>query len=360
MKTLHKLSAGAVTLMSVLMISPANAVEFGMFGDVNYLDSDATDATNAFSIGPLDLYAMQSIDDKTRAFIEIVFENDGESFVLDIERLWIKRALTDDVNVGMGRFHTPLGYWNTNFHHGALLQDTISRPGFLDYEDGVSAILPLHYVGLEVDGSIEMSAGELDYAVYVGNGPSYDTSAGPGGGEIDINNVADPNRAKSPGFRVTYTSDAYPVQIGVFGMLNDMGESGAGVNYGRTLVEQSIFGLDFKYAGEHFDAIGEYYNLKNDDKVGSAGSHTGTAYYLQFGYHLTNVIKPVYRYESLEFDDADAYFNILGTMQETRHVFALRYDLSDTNALKFEISKSDPKTGDSVMQYGLQWAFMLL
>ena len=26
-----------------------------------------------------------------------------------------------DVNIGMGRFHTSLGYWNANFHHGALL-----------------------------------------------------------------------------------------------------------------------------------------------------------------------------------------------------------------------------------------------
>jgi len=359
MKTLHKLSVGAAALMSALVISPAHAVEFGIFGDVNYMDSDAKGATNAFSIGPLDLYAMQSIDDKTRAFIEIVFENDGEGFVLDIERLWIKRALTDEVNVGAGRFHSPLGYWNTNFHHGALLQDTVSRPGFLEYEDGASAILPLHYVGLEADGSIEMGAGELGYTVFVGNGPSYDTSGGFGMGEIDINNISDSNRAKSPGFRVTYATDAYPVQVGVFGMLNDVAESGAGVSYGSTLVKQSIFGLDLKYSGEHLDVMGEYYNLKNDDKVGTAGSHTGTAYYLQFGYQLTEVIKPVYRYESLEFDDTDAYFNILGTMQETRHVFALRYDLSDTNALKFEVSRLDPKTGDSETRYGLQWAFML-
>jgi len=46
-------------------------------------------------------------------------------------------------------------------------------------------------------------------------------------------------------------------------------------------------------------------------------------------------------------------------MQETRHVFALRYDLNDTNAVKFEISNSDPKVGDSETKYGFQWAFML-
>jgi len=49
MKALHRLSAGAVALMSALAILPANAVEFGMFGDVNYLGSDAKDATNALS-----------------------------------------------------------------------------------------------------------------------------------------------------------------------------------------------------------------------------------------------------------------------------------------------------------------------
>jgi len=46
-------------------------------------------------------------------------------------------------------------------------------------------------------------------------------------------------------------------------------------------------------------------------------------------------------------------------MQETRHVFALRYDLSETNAMKFELSKREPKTGGSELQYGFQWAFML-
>lgn len=362
MKTLQKLSVGAAALMSTLVITPVNAVEFGMFGDVNYWDSDAKDATNAFSIGPLDLYAMETIDDRTRGFVEIVFENDGSGFVLDIERLWIKREITDDITVGMGRFHTPLGYWNTNYHHGALLQDTISRPTFLEYEDGASAILPMHFVGLETNGSFEMGAGELSYMVYVGNGPSYDTSNGPGGGEIDVNNVADPNRAKSPGFRLTYASEAWPVQVGMFGMFNDVAESGnpgLSVVYGSSLVKQSILGLDFKYSGEQFDAIAEYYSLKNDDKVGTAGSHTGVAYYLQFGYQLTEVIKPVYRYESLSFDDADAYFTILDTMQETRHVFALRYDLSETNALKFEMSRLEPKVGDSETQYGFQWAFML-
>ncbi|MFQ5479086.1 MAG: hypothetical protein ACE5E4_10765 [Candidatus Binatia bacterium] len=34
----------------------------------------------------------------------------------------------------IGRFHNPLGYWNTTYHHGTFLQPTIARPDIIQFE----------------------------------------------------------------------------------------------------------------------------------------------------------------------------------------------------------------------------------
>lgn len=342
----------------------AQAVEFGVFADVSYNDTSKTGGTNAFALGGLDFYARQSIDEKTDAFFELVFENDGSAFVVDLERLWIRRSLNDYLSISAGRFHSALGYWNRNYHHGALLFDTATRPAFLDFEDGESAILPLHSVGLLFEGELPLGNGMLGYEIQVGNGPSYDTSGGYGSGEIEINNVSDVNRSKSPGARVTYSMEEIPLALGFSVMSNEIAESGAsgtasGITAGETLVKQLISGLDLKYSGEALDVMGEYYRLSNKDRYGSAGTHTGTAWYLQIGYRVTENLKPVYRYESVDFDDNDAYFTILGTKQDKRHVLALRYDLSESNALKFQAMSVDPKTGESYNEYVIQWAFLI-
>ncbi len=358
----QKLITG-ILLFLAAVATPVWAVNFGVFGDISYTDSNVSGATNAFALGGLDLYAQESIDENTRAFVELVIENNGSEFVIDLERLWISRSVSDSMNISAGRFHTPLGYWNRSYHHGALLFDTITRPAFLEYEDAGTAILPLHIVGLMFDGDMTMGDGNLAYEFGIGNGPSYDTSGGYGSSEININNTSDPNRAKSPVLRVTYALDAIPLQFGVFGMSNNVAESGtggaSGVAAGETLVQQTIAGVDLNYSGERFDAIAEYFQLKNDDKYGSTGSHTGTAYYLQFGYQITERFKPVYRYESLEFNDNDAYFTLLGSRQEKRHVAALRYDLDDSNALKLQVTNVRPKSGESSREYAIQWAFLI-
>lgn len=61
----------------------------------------------------------------------------------------------------------------------------------------------------------------------------------------------------------------------------------------------------------------------------------------------------------------------MGTEERGRHVFDLRYDVSETNALKFEIGRFESaNTGalnvngtgynKSYTFYALQWAFLML
>jgi len=131
----------------------AQAVDFGVFGDVQYDGSTQKGTSDGFRQGQFDLYTTQKIDPQTTVFVEMVFEADEtNSYGLDLERLNITRKLSSNFSVAWGRFHTPIGYWNTAYHHGALIQDTVSRPTFLDFEDGSGAInhasyqyRPFHY-----------------------------------------------------------------------------------------------------------------------------------------------------------------------------------------------------------------------
>ena len=266
-----------------------------------------------------------------------------------------------------GRFHSPLGSWNRTYHHGAMLQDTVSRPFFLDFEDGAAGVLPVHVVGLMATGDFTMNSGIVSYELAVANGPSLDSSSGlspaaSGKPEIDINNISDPNSDKSIALRVIYKPDLMDVQTGFFVMSNTIAESADGsglVALGEDLIDQTIIGFDVTYEYEEFDALVEYYSFDNKNEVGASGSNTAAAYFVQLGYWLTESTKAVYRYEDLSFDDADSYFRLLGAREATHNVIALRYDVDESNSLKFEINSADVAGSKNTTSYQFQWAFLI-
>lgn len=359
-----------------LSIPAAQAVDFGVFGDVSYhgysptLRQNDKRLSDSFAQGQFDLYATQKIDPETKVFVEIVYEDGGEGYGLDLERLNIAHEFTPNFSLAFGRFHTPIGYWNTAYHHGALIQDTVSRPTFLNFEDGYGAILPMHIIGLMGSGKTAMAGGDLHYDLMVGNSPSINTVDVSGlnsKSTIDVNNVLDPQDQKMVGVKAAYKLSALPLEVGAFALHDSVGESaqsGGAVAYGSRLVAQSMAGVHFRYATPDFDMLGEYYGLNDDDKVNNTGKHKASAAFVQFGYRATDKWKPIYRYETVDFAAADPYFQYLGTPEGHRHVLDLRHDMSDTNAIKFEVGRFEPvnssDTNKSYTFYALQWAFMML
>lgn len=353
----------------LIFASPADAFEFGAFGDVSYNSSDESGVADSFALGGLDLYAKQNIDTSTEAFIEYVFENDGEGFVLDLERLYLKRKLNDNMSISMGRFHSPLGYWNATFHHGVMIQDTVSRPSFLDFEDGEAAILPTHGIGIQLQGN----AGAIGYELAIANSTFLDTTlsanavdAGSAkeGLEIGIGNISDLSDDKTIFGRLTY--DISDVKLGFSFMSNSIVEAAAtgdsafgGVTLGNELIDQQLLGLDVRYTYDRLGVLAEYFNIDNSAATGVGGDGTADAYYVQASYQVNDKFRPTVRYESLEFDATDAYFNILGTTAYTASVVALRYDLDDSNALTFEYKNTSPKSGTDVAEMTLDWSFLM-
>ncbi len=48
-------------------------------------------------------------------------------FNVEVERSIIRYEQNDFFKVSFGRYHTPINYWNTQFHHGSWLQTTAGR-----------------------------------------------------------------------------------------------------------------------------------------------------------------------------------------------------------------------------------------
>ncbi len=356
-------NSGLIAALLASSINTASAFEFGVFGDVLYYQNDAPGENGAFALGAVDFFASANISDDTRVFVEYVFENTEEGLITDLERLWITRTFSDEFSFGVGRFHSPLGTWNRTYHHGAIMQDTVSRPFFLEFEDGAAAVLPTHIVGALSSGNFILDSGEIGYEIYIANGPSLDTSQNKP--EIDINVSSSPGNDKTFGFRLTYSIDAFPLQLGLMYMDNTIAESAKdgsgnqGIAYGETLIEQTISGFDINSNTEYFDLLIEYYLLSNDAKIGSAENHSGDAYFAQLGYKINPSNKLTYRYSHLHVEEDDDYFMILNVENAYRHVVAYRYDIDGSNALKFEYNQNNPDIGEQDTTLTVQWAFLV-
>ncbi len=345
------------------------ALELGVFGDVGWMTTDSSEDNNQFEIGGLDLYANEQISDDTNAFFEVVYENDGDSFVVDVERYQINHHFSRAFSLGAGRFHAPLGYWNRNYHHGVLIQDTVTRPAFLDFEDGDAAIMPMHVIGLMAMGKFDNG---LSYELSVGNSNSYKTNNGLGTDEIRLGNVSDASEAKQVIGRVSYAFSNLPLQLSAFAMSNQLVEQASmgvlGVGEGDDLAKSMVYGADMHYERGPFNAMAEYYYLDNQDETNGAtdpgtgkrlDDGTANAFYVQLGYRFMDKWKVTYRYEDLSTDSKDTYFRVLGTEDYSAHVGVLRYDIDDSNALMLQVDNTDYDKSDSVTEYILNWSFLM-
>ena len=136
--------------------APPNLVIRG-FADVNYVAfsdrGELAGRENSFALNELDLLLTSQLSNELSVLSEVVFHfgvTDDLSF-FEIERFYLKYSPSDLFNIKFGRIHTPIGYWNQAFHHGAWFQTTVTRPEIFKFEDD-RGILPVHSVGVELLG----------------------------------------------------------------------------------------------------------------------------------------------------------------------------------------------------------------
>jgi hypothetical protein len=358
------------------------------FADVGLAQSRENNPTNkgrrGASLGTLDLYLTPQFGDRVKSLIELAFEvQDNGSLESDLERLQIGYTFGDAGTAWLGRFHTPYGYWNTAYHHGAQIQTSITRPRFLGFEDS-GGILPAHTTGGWFNGSTLVNAGKIGYDVFLGNAPriqgvttdgtqsalsrsnpngftaAVNTGRYAGTGTLNPRQGGTTNHANSVGFNAWFEPRSVDgLRLGLHGMDAKVEDSALLTN--RT--QLNMLGGYAAYLTDPWEIMSEYYQFNNRDLSGNTGKHNSWAAYAQVGYNY-GLWTPYGRLERTRLDQKDNYFGVMASGRSYgRGVIGLRYDIDPKAALKFELSgtqKGDlgirPDTySDARIQYSIRF-----
>jgi hypothetical protein len=372
-ETLEQDVAGLQT--SVARIPTDTGIPIHGFIDVDYSAHNGNTLPyqrEGFRLGTFDLYMAPQIGDHVKGLVEVAFEYPdygSASGVLgtDLERLQLGYTVNDSLTVWGGRFHTPYGYWNTAFHHGAEIQTSINRPRFVAFEDQ-GGILPAHTVGAWATGKLDTAAGRLNYDLYAGNSDSMRD------GQLDYNAVGFDEASPTVGFRVSLSPKAAPELVVGFNALQekvdafDSNVPGGQVN-GALIgsIGFQMLGAFGYYESDNWEIISEYYRFNNTDLYGSAGTNQSWAGFAQAGYHLAERLTGFGRYEKAALNQNDPYFALMnGGNQGTtfygssyyRSTVGLRYDLDQRASVKLQWEQmvDDADAGQTVNWLRMQYA----
>jgi hypothetical protein len=298
------------------------------FSDIDFAATDQHGAKSGFNLGQFTLHTASALSPKVSVFGELTLtarpdagtgSPSAPGFNAEVERIVIRYDQSDYFKVSFGRYHTPINWWNTQFHHGAWLQTTIARPEMTQFG---GKFIPVHFVGGLVEGSVPAKGLHLNYNVGLGNGRgSVISRAGDAG---DINN----NRAWLVNLFVK------PDQL--FGLQAGGSLYRDKISVGARAFDEWISSGHVVWAKENPEFIAEFANV-NHSEVGRFGSFNSQAYYVQFGYRLPAFEqrwKPYYRWEYIHIPSSDPVFT--GVPSLAGSVVGMRYDITTFSAFKVE------------------------
>lgn len=314
------------------------------FMDVDYINADSNKpaaAKTGFKLGTFDIYLAPQLGDRVKGLVELAFEYNDEGVLgSDLERLQLGYTVNDNLTIWAGRFHTPYGYWNTAFHHGAQIQTSITRPRFINFEDG-GGILPAHTVGAWATGKFDTGAGKLHFDAFAGNSDTMRD------GVLDYNAAGVTETSPSAGFNVGI-SPVEGLTIGVHALQEKIGIESAGVQTG--LVDMNMAGGYAFYESDKWEVIAEYYGFSNADRFGSAGTNTSTASFIQAGYQVADRTTAFARYEKADLSKTDPYFT--NASSYSQNTIGMRYDLDPRSAVKLQVEQiKDEANGNNAVNW---------
>jgi len=305
------------------------------FADVGYqarwIDpSTANDESyNDFAIGGMDLFITSKLGGGFGFLTETLFGFRGEETEIDVERLLLMYDYRDWLKLNAGRGHTALGYWNQYFHHGKWLQTTVDRPILYRFEDE-GGILPIHFVGVELFGSVDVGPGLLSYAATLANGrgKSADT----------VQITEDFNSAKAAGIHLRYRPNALSgFGFGVSGYFDKI-PADTSVPARALSMREYIYGAHVFYVEGGWELIAEASGIIHDDRVAGKGHHSAGSY-AQVAYRFGK-LKPYYRFDWLSIARADPFYADPGlnpAVEDTRqHTVGVRWDAASFVAFNLE------------------------
>jgi hypothetical protein len=333
-----------------LPLSPDNASRFNFHG---YADAgfqrNVDGSTKKFELGEIDLFGTERLSPHLTALMELVFETDDQQLVasvpVNVERLLLQYRGNDFFNADIGSYRTAIGYYSTAYLRGAWLQTAISRPNMFTFEDQ-GGFLPLHAVGVSLNGRIPSGDFNLHYVLEGGSSRNYGDTAGVPLVDISFNRAIN--------LAVSSQPRAVPgLEIG-FSTYHDLFSPLAGIQ-----LDRSLWMVHFVYVRGRVEFLNEGLRIGLPSEARFLGSATGLGFYSQIAYRVASSWKPYARVE---------YLNLYGTglvgtesrvymPWKTVYTGGVRYDLTDSVALKFELDRDSEYLRSSFISAAVQLAF---
>jgi len=320
--------------------------EFNLMGfaDVSYVSKDNSNR-DGFVIGQAVAHLTASLGHSLSAFGEFSATGKDSGYSMEVERLAIKYEFSDRYKLSAGRYHTPIGYWNSAFHHGAWLQTTTSRPEMIKFG---SKIVPIHFVGALLEGSLGSRKLGFEYKAGLGNGRHANIARAGDAGDL--------NGDKAWMLQINARpQNIFGLNVGL-GFYNDEISLPASPN-----VEETTFSAHAAWHKETPEVIIEYIHSNHELATNSAISGDVDAWYAQFAYRLpgkNKEWKPYARLERTRVDDSDP---LLGAenLDYDGSILGVRWDFNPHAALKGEYRNEEFNNGGRENNFRLQISIVL-
>lgn len=291
------------------------------FTDFNYLVTER-DVPDGYRQGQFAAHMVSSLGERVTFFGELTASATPAGFNVEIERSVLRYDFSDWFKLSAGKYHTPISYWNTAFHHGQWLQTSVARPEMIKFG---GSFIPGHFVGILAEGTVPSGPIGLGYAAGVGNGRHRSIARG--------SDAFDANKHRALNFSL------YSRPIAIRGLqvggayYTDRASPDA-----TTHVDERITSAHLVLDRESPELLAEYARVKHKPHGVAGVSSLSDAFYVQLGYRLpdpAHSLKPYVRVERVEIGPDDVLFAPLKLGYEAL-IVGMRHDFSPAAALKAE------------------------
>jgi hypothetical protein len=252
---------------------------------------------SSFQIADFQLFVTAKLSNPWSFLSDVLITSDfSNEFFAEIDRLVLQFNPNKHLRVGFGKFNSSIGYYSNEFHRAKFYQTATGRPIMFTDEDN-GGILPVHQVGITVQGEIGPGALGLHYVGEITNGRAFNRNSS------EVQNFSAGTNAKAVNIGMFVRPDAAPGVDAGFTVYRDTLEPDA---LGK--VRETITAAHAVYLTPRFEFLNEVAILTHDSET-SGSRATSKSFYTQVSNRF-GVIRPYARYEYQTVPATDPVFGV--------------------------------------------------
>ena len=251
----------------------------------------------SFQIADFHLFVTAKLSDQWSFLSELLITSDfSNEMSAEMDRLVFQYNPNKHLRVGFGKFNTAIGYYSNEFHRAKFYQTATGRPFMFTDEDN-GGILPVHQVGITVQGEIPSGVLGLHYIGEITNGRAFNLNS------AEVQNFSDGNNGKAVNVGLFVRPDAAPALDAGFTVYRDTLEPD-----GLGKVRETITAVHAVWMTPNFELLGEMAILTHDVEA-TAVTATSKTLYTQVSKRF-GIVRPYARYEYQDVPAADPVFGV--------------------------------------------------